>query len=135
MSNDNGRYQWTGPVNWLEQGDERIEQFQQFKKQHGFTPDETWSLYYNICQFVLPRLQYFRKHTCGTPGCVGSYEEWLQILDKMIFSFQQVLRESQVCPQIYLKSHKDQHEAYLAYEKDIYTGFELFGKYFQCLWW
>ena len=47
--------------------DRRNKKYKKFKKENGFTPDETWSLYASIAVFVIPRLKYFRENTCCYP--------------------------------------------------------------------
>ena len=115
--------------------DERSENFKQFKKENGFSPDETWALYTNIALFVLPRLKYFKEKTCGYPTCFNNIEEWHEILDKMILSFERIVNEEEYPSSEYISKFKDEHEAYEAFDNEIKEGLELFGKYFRSLWW
>lgn len=120
----------------LEKTDKRNETFKQFKKQNGFTPDETWQLYFSIAVFVLPRLKYFREHTCGFPASFEKIEDWQAIIDKMIFSFQTCFHDDffQV-PKQFKDKYKNKKNPWKSYVKEVNEGFNLFGKYFLHLWW
>lgn len=71
-----------------EQGflDERAQLFIKQKEERGFSDDELWSLDKTIALFIFPRLKRFKEIYGGFPGNLSS-EEWDQILDKMINSF------------------------------------------------
>lgn len=43
-----------------------------------------------IARFILPRLKFFRKKTCSYPRGL-TFEEWKDILNKMILSFELIL--------------------------------------------
>lgn len=76
-----------------------------------------------IVAFTLPRLKKFRKDVISYPPSL-EFEEWLAILDKIIWSFEKIL-EKDTDP-----SFEEQME-----EADkIQEGCELFGKYLQMLW-
>lgn len=89
-------------------------------KQHNkyINPKETWSLDWTIANFVYPRLKLFKKLNNGHPTNL-SMEEWDEILDKMIFSFEELKKDFVVC--------KD--------EQKIQEGLGLFAKYYRELWW
>ena len=59
-------------------------------------PKETWNLDYTIAKFVLPRLKLFKKLNNGYPGREGmeTEEEWDEALDKMIWSFEQIINDN-----------------------------------------
>lgn len=61
-------------------------------KKHGkyINPKDAWNLYYKIAEYVLPRLQLFKKKNNGYPGFgeVDTPEKWDAILDKMIVAFE-----------------------------------------------
>lgn len=135
-----GRYEYTRTTYFVKPDDDRYKAFVRFKKKHGFSPDESWSLYSNICDFILPRLKYYRKTVkkvgCN-PGCFNSNEEWIAILDKMIFAFNAYGKEDDFeIPKSYLGMYKNNEtKAREAYWKDIDEGMKLFAKYFGHLWW
>jgi len=86
-------------------------------KERGFADSELWSLDYTIASFVLPRLKQFRKKLCSHPGYLTA-EEWDIVLGKMIFSFEQCVKE----------------EIPLDAPDKFEEGIQLFGQYFRYLW-
>lgn len=117
--------------------DRRNKKYKKFKKKNGFTPDETWSLCTSIAVFVIPRLKYFRENTCGYPPPFKTLKAWQKVLDKMIFSFENILKYNGFgdFPEEYLVKYKNNKDAMFAYYKDLSNGFKLFGKHFAKLWW
>lgn len=122
------RYEWTGKTYFIDETDERFKRFVKIKEKTGISPDETWSLYGNIATFVLPRLKMFKEYTIGTPGCFRSQKAWFKVLDKMIWSFEQIVKEDE-------SDYPTEGDEIKKYEKRISYGLTLFGKYFRCLWW
>ena len=55
-------------------------------------PKETWNLDVTLAKYILPRLKLYKKLTIAYPGCgeADTFEKWEEILDKMIWSFEQV---------------------------------------------
>lgn len=133
----NGFYVYNKSRMFEKTKDRRNKKFKIFKKENGFTPDEAWNLYISIAIFVLPRLKYFREHTIGIPLQFKTIEEWYNILDQMIFSFENVLKydDFMVCPSEYIKKYRNKKKAVKEYYKDLNKGFQLFGKYLLHLWW
>ena len=82
---------------------------------------QVYNLDNNIAKFVLPRLKLLRKDINGYPESVGSFENWLTILDKVIWSFERELDWTD-----YQKTKED----FKKYEE----GIELFGKYWRQFW-
>ena len=82
---------------------------------------QVYNLDNNIAKFVLPRLKLLRKDINGYPESTGSFENWLTILDKVIWSFERELDWTD-----YQKTKKD----FKKYEE----GIELFGKYWRQFW-
>ena len=82
---------------------------------------QVYNLDDNIAKFVLPRLKLLRKDINGYPESTGSFENWLTILDKVIWSFERELDWTD-----YQKTKKD----FKKYEE----GIELFGKYWRQFW-
>lgn len=109
-----------GFLNELDKNDKRIRKLKKQYKKRGFDDSETWSLDLTIAQFILPRLKRYKEITIGCPASV-SFEEWDEILDKMIKSFEIIIKEEGW-------PNKEQ-------EKIQEEGLDLFRKYFLGLWW
>ena len=103
------------------QDDHRETVFKKQRIERGFDDSETWSLFYTITKFILPRLKCFREVYAGYPGSTTS-EEWKSILDKMIRAFELVLRDN--------SKWMDEAE-----EKEYQEGMKLFSEWFRGLWW
>ena len=132
-----GFYVYNKPRAIVNAKDRRKTKYKKFKKENGFTPDEAWNLYISIAIFVLPRLKYFREHTIGIPLHFKTIEEWYNILDQMIFSFENVLKydDFMACPSEYIKKYRNKKKAVKEYYNDLNKGFKLFGEYLIHLWW
>ena len=108
-----------------------------FYKKWGFRFEETWSLDHSIACYVLPRLAYLRAYHAGCPASLikrdengkildkSEYdpcEEWNNILDKMIYSFE-------------AKTHEFEDATInMGNEAKIKEGLLLFAVYFGSLW-
>lgn len=99
--------------------DDREEVFIKQRKIRGFDDSECWSLDSTIVSFILPRLKVFRIKTKGFPYSIETMEQWHEILDEMIKSFDIMSKE--VAPY-------DNNNA-------VEKGLNLFRKYFHYLWW
>jgi len=82
---------------------------------------QVYNLDNNIATFVLPRLKLLRKDINGYPESVGSFENWLTILDKVIWSFERELDWT---------DYKKTKEDFKKYEE----GIELFGEHWRSFW-
>lgn len=121
-----GFYEWNKPKFFLNQNDtSQFSHFQKVKENTGIYPDELWTLDLSICLFILPRLKAFRQVSDKNgfyPGRCKSPEDWIQILDKMIFSFEEHLNA------------KDENNTDKKYQDQVREGFNLFVEYFGSLW-
>lgn len=106
-----------------------------------FSDKEVWDLYTGIARYTLPRLKRFREIASGYPACLDSMEEWYEILDKIIFSFENTLLEedhwekfSEIYGKNFIDLSKSDKEKINQFAKRRQEGFELFGKYFEGLW-
>ncbi len=80
---------------------------------------DTFNLDHTLAYIIHPALLKFREKLVAYPchpAYLSSYEEWLEIIDCMIFSFQKKINEND-------------EEA-----DKIQKGFNLFGKHYQDLW-
>lgn len=59
----------------------------------GFAHEESWNLYDHCSIWLVPRLKHFRANLSGWPGCVDSLKEWEEILDEMIWCFENINEE------------------------------------------
>ena len=127
IDNCSGFYEWNKPLYLIKNDDERAYEFKKDKKECGFSDDETWSLDASITLFILPRLKRFRKiieTVRSYPADLKDANVWLEILDKMIFSFETMFKEWQDGEQISRDDQIKKNE-----------GLKLFAEYFEALWW
>jgi len=98
--------------------------FQFFRK--GWDDSDTYGIDVTLAKIIIPRLKRFKELNNGFP-CNLTEKTWDEILDKMIFAFNK-------CAKQY-----DNNEGESTWSKEdkeiIEEGLELFGKYFQDLWW
>lgn len=95
----------------------------QLKKIGKYVPcKDTWDLDLTIAEFILPRLELFKKVSDCYPSELNSIEEWYDILDKMIESFRIM---TTISSYKFDKKHKESVE----------QGLDLFRKYYHDLWW
>jgi hypothetical protein len=96
---------------------------------------DTWSLDHTLALIIHPSLIKFKEdsmntgHPClkGVINCEGCtcQTEWLEMLDKMIWSFGEILND---------EIHAYDLSTYKEYNERVQEGLELFGKYFRSLW-
>lgn len=103
-------------------------------KQHNkYIPyKELWSLDMAIAHYVHPRLKLFKRLNIGYPTYLSA-EEWDEILDKMIFSFEEIKKDCMGCEISF--DDPDWKNKVVEYDSKIQEGLELFGKHFRDLWW
>ena len=53
----------------------------------GYDDTDLWNLDVSISKRIVRMLMDFKKVTQGYPACLDSFEEWMEILDKMIYCF------------------------------------------------
>lgn len=127
IDNCSGFYEWNKSLYLLKENDNRIEEFKKQKEKYGFSDDETWSLDSSITLFILPRLKRFREiidDVGSYPVNLKSKENWLKILDKIIYSFEIIFKEWKNGESISIEEQKKKNE-----------GLKLFAEYFEDLWW
>ena len=91
----------------------------------GYSDIEIWNLDITTAEWIIPRLKYLKEHTCGYPPDLETFEEWQEILQKMIDAFELYACESETIDEAQLKTENE----------IIEEGIQLFGKYFRALWW
>jgi len=102
---------------------ERQAIYRQQRMERGFDDSELWSLDMTIAQFILPRLKRFKEvsemRQCH-PGSM-SYEEWQDIMDKMIAAFERLAKG------VFFYNEDDE-------DMDVNTGLKLFAEHYLGLW-
>ena len=143
---------------------------------NGFSSQQLWSLDHTCTDFILPRLIAFRNgkgnsHKDGPSGCpildgygdengsmsadedAAMYQEWLDILDKMILAFDYHQRDSDDIDfgKIEMRTDDSSGKNQVTIDKDdaqwdigreeetnrqqkMEESFALFAKYYQALW-
>ena len=82
----------------------------------------------NIANYILPRLEFFRKEGKTFPAKFNNSQEWLEILDKIILGFE-TYKNRYYDEDIVLGTDKK-----LKHKWDIIQeGLDLFAKYFKYL--
>lgn len=99
-------------------------------------PKETWNLNCNIAKYILPRLKMYKRLTIAYPGYgeANTPEKWDELLDKMIWSFEQVANDYEIYASINFKD-SDWMDKYKDLNDKIQEGLMLFAKWFQHLGW
>lgn len=85
---------------------------------HGWDDTETWSLDSTMKRYLSPRLKRFKELTIGFPSCLESFDDWLEILDDIIYW----------CDYDRLNGESEGDERYK-------IGQNYFFKHFNSLWW
>ena len=106
-------------------------------------PHDTWSMDHTLAHIVLPMLVQLKATQHGHPADLTE-QEWDEILDKMIWAFEQKCRddwegdfygyEDDATERFGLKLLWDDHEGSKAHQERMTNGFRLFGKYYENLW-
>ena len=123
------------------------------KKIRNIKYKDIYNLDNTIARFILPRLKFFRKKIYSCPYGF-TLEEWKDILDKMILSFELILDTSEPNfgeHKCHIEKVSDKlsklvedpdstfdSKAYIKWhegrQKTIEEGLKLFAEYFQDLW-
>ena len=93
-------------------GDPRYGEFSEYKKEHGFSPDELWALDLTIANFILPRLKAFQE------VCSRDIKEYV---DKAVNAFEILAKDDSPYP-----GSKE--------ESVIAEGLAAFAKVYRGLW-
>lgn len=97
---------------------------------------DTWSLDHTLALIILPALKQLKNDNTGHPCGISSdpdpvcgecdcEKEWHTIMDKMIWSFEQIAEDD-------INYHTP--EEYKVQQERIQEGLMLFGRYFSTLW-
>lgn len=90
------------------------------RKRGYYSEKECWDLYIYLAKDIAKALKSFKKANKNSyPGNLNNMEEWHYILDKMIYSFETISKDS-----IEIDDNIDKIE----------SGLDLFSKYYMDLW-
>ena len=92
------------------------------RRLRGFDDSEIWSLDQDLAKHILPRLKRYKEVNGGHPQEL-SWEQWMDILDEMIQTFEFLASDAKY--DCFDKSKW----------KEINKGLHLFAKYYSDLWW
>lgn len=101
------------------------------KLTRGYSDYEVWELHSCFVGWILPRLKAYRhggdgSGPMGYPGRLSSYEEWLEIVDEMIWAFTR------------LQQDESMNGPYIDYSNGewdrVHAGQKLFGEWMGALW-
>ncbi len=120
ITNMKSRKNYYGCAHEIPKTDDRHPKWKEQRKTRGFDDTETWSLDRAIAAFTLPRLKRFREIEVCWPGNLKSRVEWNKILDEMIYYFEWLLKDNNLC---------------VIEERRAIKGWKLFVKYYRALWW
>ena len=87
------------------------------------TISELWGLDYTLAKYILPRLIKFKENAEGHPSNI-TWEEYLVVLDKMIWSFNYIIKDDSTIDFAELKKKDNRCQ----------EGLHLFAEYFRSLW-
>lgn len=91
---------------------------------------DTWNMDYTLSLLIVPMLNQLKEGGHGYPAMLDSFEEWHEILDKMIWSFEQAKNAHEGDYGLALNNN----EEYKAYMNRVQEGLDLFSKYYMSLW-
>ena len=108
-------------------------------------PHDTWSMDCTLAMIIHPMLVQLKATTHGYPSTTTE-QEWDQILDEMIWAFEQKCRDNWEDDYYgdYVEDQKNgsmvgsfkwiDHEGLKTHQERMSNGFKLFGKYYENLW-
>jgi len=91
---------------------------------------DTWSMDHTLSHIILPMLIQLKATQHGHPANLTE-KGWNDILDEMIWAFEQKYRDDWMRDYDYNKWDSD---GATAHQKHMTNGFKLFGKYYENLW-
>ena len=91
---------------------------------------DTWSMDHTLAPIILPMLVQLKETTHGHPADLTE-QEWDEILDEMIWAFEQKCRDDWMEDYDY---NKWDSEGVKAHQERMTNGFRLFGTHYENLW-
>ena len=124
----------------------RIGPYRKNRAEHvEIEPHDTWSMDHTLAMIIHPMLVQLKATTHGYPSTTTE-QEWDQILDEMIWAFEQKCRDNWEDDYLgdYVEDQKNgsmvgsfkwiDHEGLKTHQERMSNGFRLFGKYYENLW-
>lgn len=105
---------------------------------------DTWDVGYILSHILVPLLKKYKELNIGTPVLdeMNEKETWDTLLDKMIWSFEQIRSEDWEEQYItingddgHIENYHVDREGIQEHYKQIEEGIRLFAKYYMHLWW
>ena len=108
-------------------------------------PHDTWSMDCTLAMIIHPMLVQLKATTHGYPSTTTE-QEWDQILDEMIWAFEQKCRDNWEDDYYgdYVEDQKNgsmvgsfkwiDHEGLKTHQERMTNGFKLFGTHYENLW-
>jgi hypothetical protein len=108
-------------------------------------PHDTWSMDCTLAMIIHPMLVQLKATTHGYPSDLTE-ERWNEILDEMIWAFEQKCRDHWEDDYYgdYVEDQKNgsmvgsfkwiDHKGLKTHQERMTNGFKLFGKYYENLW-
>ncbi|MDA9302467.1 hypothetical protein N9Q27_00655 [bacterium] len=106
-------------------------------------PHDTWSMDHTLAHIITPMLVQLKETQHGYPADLTE-QEWDDILDEMIWAFEQKSRvdwdedfyeyEDDDTQQFGVRLAWEDKEGAIAHQDRMSNGFRLFGKYYENLW-
>lgn len=92
---------------------------------------DTWNMFRTLAVIIHPMLKQFKETTHGYPNELTE-EQWNSILDKMIWSFDQIATDWE--EKFYVTNDQVDYQGYTTFKNQIQEGLDLFAKHYNDLW-
>ena len=102
--------------------------------EEGFIDAEHFSLDYSLSLYIYSQLCYFRDHCLVTHPTYMTFEQWKDIVDKMIEAFKLQILEDNTWDRFQYPDEAERIKASKNRQKKINYGMRLFIKYYNHLW-
>ena len=96
---------------------------------------DTWNMFKTLAIIIHPMLKQLKETTHGYPSDLTE-EQWNIILDKMIWSFDQIDNdwEEKFLQTYGLLSDDKTRQEYITFKNQVQEGLDLFAKHYMDLW-
>ena len=102
--------------------------------EEGFIDAEHFSLDYSLSLYIYSQLCYFRDHCLVGHPAYMTFEQWKDIIDKMIEAFKLQILEDNTWDRFQYPNEAEKVKASKNRQKKINYGMRLFIKYYNHLW-